>query len=98
LHTLGDVRRDQGRLEEAAGCLEHCLATFRNLGYRPREAQVLNSLGLLLAAKSDPTAAGSAWQTALAIFRELHMPEATEVAVRLDRRCSRPRSVAPSGQ
>jgi DNA-binding SARP family transcriptional activator/tetratricopeptide (TPR) repeat protein len=98
LHTLGDVRRDQGRLEEAAGCLEHCLATFRNLGYRPREAQALKSLGLLLAAKRDPAAARLAWQTALAIFRELHMPEATDVAVRLTADARDPRSVAPSEQ
>jgi tetratricopeptide (TPR) repeat protein len=86
LHTLGDVRREQGRLEEAADCLERSLATFRDLGHRPWEARALNSLGLLLAAKGDPTAACQAWRSALAIFRELDMPEAGEVAAWLNRR------------
>jgi tetratricopeptide (TPR) repeat protein len=86
LHTLGDIRRQQGRLEEAAGCLEHCLADFRDLGYRPWEAQALNSLGRLHAAKDDLAAARAAWRSALAIFRELNMPEAAEVAARLEHR------------
>jgi hypothetical protein len=38
---------------------------------------------MLLAAKRDWTAACSAWRAALAIFRELHMPEAADVAARL---------------
>jgi tetratricopeptide (TPR) repeat protein len=83
LHTLGDVRRDQGRLEDAAGCLERSLAAFREFGFRNWEARALNSLGLLLVAKSDPTAARRAWRAALAIFQELDMPEAAEVATRL---------------
>jgi DNA-binding SARP family transcriptional activator/uncharacterized protein HemY len=86
LHTLGDVRREQGRLEEAAVCLEHCLANFSDLGYGPWEARVLNSLGMLHAAKDDPAAARAAWRSALAIFRELNMPEAAEVAARLEHR------------
>jgi hypothetical protein len=69
-------------------CLERSLTTSRDLGYRPREAMALHSLGLLLAAKGDPTAARSAWRAALAIFRELGMPEPLEVAARLDHRSS----------
>jgi DNA-binding SARP family transcriptional activator/predicted negative regulator of RcsB-dependent stress response len=84
LHTVGDVRRQQGRLEEAVGCLERSLAVFRDLGYRRWEARALDSLGLLLAAKGDRIAARSAWRSALAILRELDMPEATEVAGRLN--------------
>jgi DNA-binding SARP family transcriptional activator/predicted negative regulator of RcsB-dependent stress response len=86
LRTLGDVRRDQGCLEEAAGHLEQSLAAFREFGFRHWEARALNSLGLLLAAKGDPTAARAAWRAALAIFQELDMPEAAEVATRLDHR------------
>jgi tetratricopeptide (TPR) repeat protein len=86
LHTLGDVRCQQGRLEEAAGCLERSLAAFRDFGYRHWEARALNSLGLLLADKGEPTAACRAWRSALAIFRELGMPEAAEVAARLEHR------------
>jgi DNA-binding SARP family transcriptional activator len=84
MHTLGEVRRRQGRLKEAAGCLERSLLVFRDLGYRHSEARVLNSLGLLLATRGDRNAARSAWRDALAIFRELDMPEAVEVAARLD--------------
>jgi DNA-binding SARP family transcriptional activator len=84
LHTLGDVRREQGRLEDAAGCLERSLSVLRDLGYRHLEARVLNSLGLLLATRGDRNAARSAWRAALAIFRELDMPEAVDVAARLD--------------
>jgi DNA-binding SARP family transcriptional activator/predicted negative regulator of RcsB-dependent stress response len=83
LHTLGDVRRDQGRLEDATGCLERSLAAFREFGFRNWEAHALNSVGLLLAAKGDPTAARWAWRAALAIFQELDMPTAAEVATRL---------------
>jgi DNA-binding SARP family transcriptional activator/tetratricopeptide (TPR) repeat protein len=86
LHTLGDVRCQQGRLEEAAGCLEDSLATFRDLGYRQWEARALNSLGSLQAAMGDMAAARAAWHLALAIFQELDMPEAAEVAARLDHR------------
>jgi DNA-binding SARP family transcriptional activator/tetratricopeptide (TPR) repeat protein len=86
LLTLGNVRRDQGCLEDAAGCLERSLAAFREFGFRQWEARALDSLGLLKAAMGDPTAARGAWQAALAIFRELDMPEAAEVATRLDHR------------
>jgi DNA-binding SARP family transcriptional activator/tetratricopeptide (TPR) repeat protein len=89
LHTLGDVRRQQGRLDDAAGCLEPSLAAFRDLGYRHCEARALDSLGVLQAAKGDPTAARSAWRAASTIFRELGMPEAADVAARLDRPSSR---------
>jgi hypothetical protein len=57
---------------------------FRELGYRPWEARALSSLGRLRAAKQDREGAFSAWLDALAIFGELGMPEATEVAARLD--------------
>jgi DNA-binding SARP family transcriptional activator/tetratricopeptide (TPR) repeat protein len=82
LCTLGDVRRQQGRLKEAASYLERSLATFRDIGFRSGEAQTLNSLGMVLA-KSDPAAAYRAWMSGLAIFRELGMPEAADVAARL---------------
>jgi DNA-binding SARP family transcriptional activator/tetratricopeptide (TPR) repeat protein len=81
---LGDVRREQGRLDEAFGHLESSRATFHDLRYRVMEARALSSLGLLLTAKGDPRAARSAWRSALAIFRELGMPEAKEVAAWLD--------------
>lgn len=74
------MRRQQGRLEEAAGYLEWSLAVFRQCGLRQWEARVLYSLGRLETAKGDPAAASSAWHSALAIFRELDMPEAAEVA------------------
>jgi DNA-binding SARP family transcriptional activator len=79
LCTLGDVRRQQGRHEEAAGCLERSLATFHEIGRRPWEARALTSLGMLMAER-DPTAADRARRSALAICRELGMPEATEPA------------------
>jgi DNA-binding SARP family transcriptional activator/tetratricopeptide (TPR) repeat protein len=85
LYTLGDVRHQQGRLEEAAGCLEWSLAEFCERGLRHWEARALNSHGRLQAAKGDPAAASSACHSALAIFRELDMPEAPEVAAWLKR-------------
>jgi hypothetical protein len=59
---------------------------FRQCGLRQWEARVLNSFGMLHAARGDPAAASSAWHSALAIFRELDMPEAAEVAARLKSR------------
>jgi DNA-binding SARP family transcriptional activator len=88
LHTLGDIHREQGRLKDAAGCLQRSLATYRDLGYPHYEARALNSLGMLLAAERDWTAACPAWRAALAIFCELHMPEAAQAAARLDRQRS----------
>jgi hypothetical protein len=85
LCILGDVRRQQGRLKEVAGCLRRSLATFHDVGFRSWEARALNSLGLLLADKGDPTGACRARHSALAIFRELGMPEAAEVAAWLER-------------
>jgi DNA-binding SARP family transcriptional activator len=90
LCTLGDVRRQQGRLNEAAGHVECSLATFHDIGYRAWEARAFNTLGMLLAARGDLTAACRAWRSALAIFRELGMPEAADVAARLDRLSPRP--------
>jgi tetratricopeptide (TPR) repeat protein len=51
LYTLGEVRRLQGRLEEATSCLEGSLATFHDFGFRPWEARALTSLGMLLVNK-----------------------------------------------
>jgi DNA-binding SARP family transcriptional activator/tetratricopeptide (TPR) repeat protein len=86
MYSLGEVRCQQGRLQEAAGCLEWSLAVFCQHGLRHWEARALNILGKLLIAKGDQTAASTAWQSALAIFRELDLPEAAEVAARLQRR------------
>jgi len=84
MHSLGEVRCRQGRLEEATGYLEWSLAEFRERGLRHWEARALNSFGMLLAAKREQAAAGTAWQSALVIFRELDMPEAADVAARLE--------------
>ena len=84
MHSLGEVRCRQGRLEEATGYLEWSLAEFRERGLRHWEARALNSFGMLLAAKGEQAAAGTAWQSALVIFRELDMPEAADVAARLE--------------
>jgi tetratricopeptide (TPR) repeat protein len=81
-YGLGEVRHQQGNLEEAAGYLEWSLAVFRQFGLRPWEARALNRLGMLLA-DSDPAEARQALHAALAIFRELAMPEAADVAARL---------------
>jgi predicted negative regulator of RcsB-dependent stress response len=84
MYSLGELHRQQGRLEEATGCLEWSLAVFCERGLRHWEARALNSQGRLLATKGEQTAAGTAWQSALAIFRELHMPEAVELTALLD--------------
>ena len=83
MYSLGEVRRQQSRLEEAAGCLEWSLAVFRERGLRQWEARTLKSLGVLLVAKGEQAAATTTWQSALAILRELDMPEAASVAARL---------------
>jgi DNA-binding SARP family transcriptional activator len=83
MYSLGEVRRQQSRLEEAAGCLEWSLAVFRERGLRHWEARTLKSLGVLLVAKGEQAAVTTTWQSALAILRELDMPEAAEVAARL---------------
>jgi hypothetical protein len=59
---------------------------FRERGLRQWEARALDRLGALLAAKGDSIGACRAWRSALAIFREFGMPEATEVAARLEHR------------
>ena len=65
---------------------------FRELGRPLWEARACNSLGALLATRGDLTAACRAWHSTLAIFRELDMPEAADVAARLVDQASGPAS------
>jgi DNA-binding SARP family transcriptional activator/tetratricopeptide (TPR) repeat protein len=85
LHSLAEVHRAHGHLDDAIACLDTSIPIFRALGLRPREASALDSLGHVLAARGDRVAAQHTWHAAQAIFLELGMPEATEMAGRLNR-------------
>ena len=83
LASLGVVYFHQGRHDEAIACQEESLTIFREIGYRPGEAEALRDLGDALQAVGRGQQAGAAWQDALVICETLQIPEADELRDRL---------------
>jgi DNA-binding SARP family transcriptional activator len=79
LENLGRVHRLEGRTAAALQCQEAALAIVRQLGDRMRQAECLHELGRLRASAGEPGQARVYWRRALAVFSELHVPEADEV-------------------
>ncbi|MFG1807455.1 BTAD domain-containing putative transcriptional regulator [Streptomyces sp. NPDC049040] len=72
-----------GRHSQAALCYRRALDLCRGLGDRPLEADILHRFGDALLAAHRPDAAGSAWQSALAILTELEHPHAARIQAKL---------------
>ena len=69
--SLGDLYRDQGRMEEARAHCDQALATHRAVGNRRSEGAVLGSLGDLLARQGRLGEAREAFGAGEAILREV---------------------------
>jgi DNA-binding SARP family transcriptional activator/tetratricopeptide (TPR) repeat protein len=100
--ALGDTHHLLGEYHQAADCHARAIAFYKENGDRTYEAQVLVALGDSWLAADYETAAGEAWERALAILDDLRLPLANPVRTRLVRlheaiaRDSLPSSVAVS--
>jgi tetratricopeptide (TPR) repeat protein len=74
VHARAVTRTHAGDLDGAEIDFRTSLQLFRGLGDRPWQARSLGWLGLTLAARSEPVAAGNAWRNAIGIVRELELP------------------------
>jgi tetratricopeptide (TPR) repeat protein len=74
----GDVRR-------AIRCYENALALLREVGERYYKAWCLAEIGDAYHALGEDDAAVRAWRPALALFEQLHHPDAEEVRACLGR-------------
>ncbi|HEX4224585.1 MAG TPA: BTAD domain-containing putative transcriptional regulator [Pseudonocardiaceae bacterium] len=83
--ALGDTHHLLGEYHQAADCHARAIAFFKENGDRTYEAQVLVALGDSWLAADYETAAGEAWERALAILDELRLPLANPVRTRLVR-------------
>ena len=71
LLTLGNLRRDEGRIDEARGLQERALAIAREVGYRRLEGHALGNLGIIHAEQGRLTEAKAHFEQAIAIHREV---------------------------
>lgn len=83
--ALGDAHHLLGEYHRAADCHARAIAFFKENGDRTYEAQVLVALGDSWLSAAYETAAGEAWERALAILDELRLPLANPVRTRLAR-------------
>jgi DNA-binding SARP family transcriptional activator/Tfp pilus assembly protein PilF len=83
--ALGDAHHLLGEYHQAADCHARAIAFYKENGDRTYEAQVLVALGDSWLAADYETAAGEAWERALAILDELRLPLANPVRTRLVR-------------
>ncbi len=95
--ALGDTHHLLGEYQQAADCHARAIAFFKENGDRTYEAEVLVALGDSWLAADYETAAGEAWERALAILDELRLPLAKPVRTRLVRlRAAMTRDPLPS--
>ncbi|MCW6011180.1 tetratricopeptide repeat protein, partial [Micromonospora sp. CPCC 205371] len=83
LASVGRVHRKQGRNEQALACLREALEIGERSGERRSVAAALYELGLTERERGAAPPAQEYWRRALAIFEELGLPEAAEVATLL---------------
>jgi tetratricopeptide (TPR) repeat protein len=78
--ALADARLAGGEPQLAVEFAGQALAIHRETGHRPGEARALRVLGNALAATGRERAAEAAWHEAFALFTDMGMPEAGELA------------------
>lgn len=85
LHHLGDAERDRRQYHAAIRYYLQSLSRHREVGDLRGEALALHCLGDALHALGRIRQAVASWQDALAIYQQLHAPEAAEVRVLIER-------------
>jgi tetratricopeptide (TPR) repeat protein/DNA-binding XRE family transcriptional regulator len=84
LDSLGNAYQGCGHNAQAIIYYQQAMDAFREHGDRLCQAQILTHLGDTHYATGNPEAARSAWQAALSIQRELQLPDASSVAMKLN--------------
>jgi tetratricopeptide (TPR) repeat protein len=85
LHHLGDAERDRRQYHTAIRYYLQSLSLHREVDDLRGQAQALHCLGDALHALGRIQEAAASWQDALAIYQQLHAPEAAEVQTLIDR-------------
>jgi tetratricopeptide (TPR) repeat protein len=86
-HSLSFVHRLRGEIQAAIDCCERSLSALSDVGSQTvvQRAETLRELGDAYEAAGDQQAARRAWQDALRIFEDLHLPAyAQELRARLN--------------
>jgi serine/threonine protein kinase/Tfp pilus assembly protein PilF len=86
LALLGDLYRDDSKLDESRALYEQALGLLRRhgRGRSPEAAAVLNGLGLVSTATGDPERARAELEEALALWREAGKPGRTGAGLTLN--------------
>ena len=84
LHTLGAASQQLGRADEALESYRAGLALAARLGDRYQEALCHRAIGDVLEQSEGPAAARPHWLAALHLYRDLRLPDADDLARKLD--------------
>lgn len=75
LSSLGNLRAEQGRYDEAVRVQERALSLLPDVGDEVRRAKAHNSLGATLYSRGDPRLAVAQFELALALYRAARGPD-----------------------
>jgi tetratricopeptide (TPR) repeat protein len=81
--SLGDARHHLGQHHEAVASFRRSAALYAGLGEHYYNAEALTRLGDSCQAAGDPHAARDAWQEALAVLEDHHLPNTAELRAKL---------------
>lgn len=84
LDSLGCAYYHLGRYDEAVAYYHQAIEVHGDAGDQYAQSAFLTRLGDAHLAATDPEAARNAWQQALAILDDLHVPDADQVRAKLD--------------
>jgi DNA-binding SARP family transcriptional activator/tetratricopeptide (TPR) repeat protein/DNA-binding XRE family transcriptional regulator len=81
--SLGDARRDLGQHQEAVACLRRSAGLYAGLGEHYYHAEALTRMGDTYQSAGQVPSARAAWQQALAILTDNHLPDSAGLGARL---------------
>jgi DNA-binding SARP family transcriptional activator/tetratricopeptide (TPR) repeat protein/DNA-binding XRE family transcriptional regulator len=81
--SLGDARRDLGQHQEAVACLRRSAGLYARLGEHYYHAEALTRMGDTYQSAGQVPSARAAWQQALAILTDNHLPDSAGLGARL---------------
>ena len=81
--SLGDARHHLGQHREAVACLRRSAGLYSGLGEHYYQAEVLTRVGDICQAAGRRPAARSAWQQALTILTDNHLPDSAGLLAKL---------------
>ncbi len=81
--SLGDARRDLGQHQDAVACLRRSAGLYAGLGEHYYHAEALTRMGDTYQSAGQVPSARAAWQQALAILTDNHLPGSAGLGTRL---------------